>query len=506
MSQSFLFYDLETWGTDPRRTRIAQFAAIRTDAELRELGEPIEFLVRPADDLLPSPGASLVTGLAPQDAVGGLSEAEAFARIADEMSRPGTCTLGYNSLRFDDEFIRHGLFRNFHDPYEREWRNGNCRWDLLDVMRLAHALRPEGLQWPQRDDGATSFRLEHLAEANGVRIGDAHEALSDVRALIGLARLFRTAQPRLWEYALALRDKRQVAGMLDPIAMTPVLHVSQRYPASRLCAAAVLPLAIHPQVGNRMIVYDLDRDPDDLLALDADAIADRVYVRSADLPEGVSRVPLKEIHTNRCPALVQWNHLRDGDFARLGIDRDAAEARAARIRAQGPLIAEKVRRVFGRERDGRDRPDVDAGLYDGFVGDGDKARMARVRATPPDQLGTVDFGFQDPRLGELLFRYRARNWPDTLDTAERQRWDDYRRRRLHADSGLSECTFDDYFADIARLRNEAPGDGRRQALLDRLQAWGHALATGLTDAPPRAGDDGDAFDLAGGPGHRHLLP
>src|SRR5690606_1552835 len=220
MSASFLFYDLETWGTDPRRTRIAQFAAIRTGPDLEAWGEPVEFLVRPADDLLPSPGASLVTGLAPQDALRtGLTEAEAFARIIDELGRPGTCTLGYNSLRFDDEFIRHGLFRNFHDPYEREWRNGNCRWDLLDVMRLAHALRPEGIAWPAREDGATSFRLEHLAEANGVRIGDAHEALSDVRALIGLARLLRAAQPRLWAYALALRDKRHVAGMLDTVAM-----------------------------------------------------------------------------------------------------------------------------------------------------------------------------------------------------------------------------------------------------------------------------------------------
>ena len=502
MTDSFLFYDLETWGTDPRRTRIAQFAAIRTDADLVELGEPIEFLVRPADDLLPSPGASMVTGLAPQDALAGLSEAEAFARIADEMSRPGTCTLGYNSLRFDDEFVRHGLFRNFHDPYEREWRNGNCRWDLLDVMRLAHALRPEGIEWPRRDDGATSFRLEHLAEANGVRIGDAHEALSDVRALIGLARLFRTAQPRLWQYALALRDKRHVAGMLDPFAMTPLLHVSQRYPASRLCAAAVVPVAVHPQIGNRVIVYDLDSDPDELLALSPEAIAARLYVRSADLPEGVSRVPLKEVHTNRCPALVQWNHLRAADFERLGIDRAAAEARADRIRAHGPAIAEKVRRVFAREREAGERPDVDAALYDGFIGNGDKARMARVRATPPAQLGTTDYGFQDPRLAELLFRYRARNWPDTLDVEARLRWDGYRRRRLHADGGLSEHTFQTYFDDITRLRAESAGDAARQALLDRLEDWGRGLAAGLPPADNATAGNAEA----GGPGHPAPTP
>src|SRR5262245_56736367 len=215
MPASFLFYDLETFGADPRSTRIAQFAAIRTDAALREIEAPISIFVQPAADLLHSPTATVITGLAPQDAQAqGMTEAAAFALIFEEMSRPETCTLGYNALRFDDEFVRHGLFRNFYDPYEREWRGGNCRWDLLDVLRLAHALRPEGLIWPQREDGATSFKLEHLATANGVRIGDAHEALSDVRALIGLARKFKQAQPRLWDYALKLRDKRFAASLI----------------------------------------------------------------------------------------------------------------------------------------------------------------------------------------------------------------------------------------------------------------------------------------------------
>ena len=180
MTASFLFYDLDTFGADPRRSRIAQFAAIRTDEALNEVDEPISFFVQPADDLLPSPIATLITGIAPQDALrDGVNEAAAFARILDEMAKPETCSAGYNSLRFDDEFVRHGLYRNFHDAYEREWKAGNSRWDLLDALRLMHALRPEGIAWRQREDGAgTSFKLEHLAEDNGLRIGDAHEALS----------------------------------------------------------------------------------------------------------------------------------------------------------------------------------------------------------------------------------------------------------------------------------------------------------------------------------------
>jgi exodeoxyribonuclease-1 len=476
MTASFLFYDLETFGSDPRRSRIAQFAAIRTDESLREIDEPISFFVQPADDLLPSPAATLITGITPQQASrDGVSEAEAFARIFEEMARPQTCTLGYNSLRFDDEFVRNGLFRNFHDAYEREWKGGNCRWDLLDVMRLAHALRPDGIAWPRREDGATSFKLEHLALANGVRSGDAHEALSDVRALIGLARKLRDSQPKLWDYALRLRDKRQAAQLLDTVAMTPVLHVSQRYPAARLCAAAVVPLARHPRIDSRVIVFDLDSEPDVLLDLDVDTIAARLYLRADQLPEGQARIPLKEVHLNRCPALVAWDHLREADFDRLGIDHAQAEARAARLRAAGPALAEKIRRVYAVEREQRGPADVDASLYDGFVGDGDKRRCLEVRSTPPQALAGRDFGFADPRLPELLFRYRARNWPQTLDADEHRRWNDWRRQRLLPGSGLADPDLGGFEAELTALREQYAGDPAKLALLQALDDWRAAL-------------------------------
>ena len=479
MPASFLFYDLETFGSDPRTSRIAQFAATRTDVDLRQVDEPVSLFVRPADDLLPSPAATLVTGITPQRALReGVNEAEAFARIFEEMARPETCTLGYNSLRFDDEFVRAGFFRNFFDPYEREWRGGNCRWDLLDVMRLAHALRPDGIVWPFREDGSASFRLEHLAMANGVREGDAHEALSDVRALIGLARLLKTAQPRLWEYALKLRDKRFAAQMLDVARMQPVLHVSQRFPASRLCSAPVLPLARHPHVDSRMIVFDLAQDPEALLALSPEDIADRLYVSAADLPEGVERIALKEVHLNRCPVLVAWEHLRGEDFERLGIDVARSERHAERLRAAGPALAEKVRQVFALRRE-RVPGDVDGSLYDGFIGDGDRRKFAAVRSIPPHMLGHHDFGFQDPRLPELLFRYRARNWPDSLSVAERAHWDDYRRLRLSRDSGLSEYGFDSFHVELSALRTAHAGDGGKLALLDQIEAWARDLQASL---------------------------
>jgi exodeoxyribonuclease-1 len=288
----------------------------------------------------------------------------------------------------------------------------------------------------------------------------------------------RQAQPRLWDYALQLRDKRFAARLLDVTAMQPVLHVSQRYPASRLCAAPVLPLARHPRIDNRVVVFDLESDPAALLALAPDEIADRLYTPAADLPDGEQRIPLKEVHLNRAPALVAWSHLRPADMDRLGIDPVRCERHAEVLREAGPALAEKVRQVFAGERQFTPS-DVDASLYDAFLADADKRRFTEVRTTPPALLGQRDFGFRDARLPELLFRYRARNWPGSLSPAERQRWDDYRRQRLATDSGMSEYSFASFDAELAELRMTHAADADRLALLDRIQQWRQDLQAGL---------------------------
>jgi len=473
---SFFWYDLETFGQDPRRTRIAQFAGIRTDEDLNPIGEPLVLHCKPADDLLPSPEATLITGITPQHAQRvGISEAELIGHVLDEFAVPQTCVVGYNSLRFDDEFIRYTLYRNFHDPYEREWRGGNSRWDLIDLFRLTHALRPEGLVWPTREDGTPTFKLTSLSAANGVGHEHAHDALSDVQALMDLARKLKHAQPRLFDYYLGLRDKRRAGALLDVVQMTPVLHVSGRYSAAHGNAALVAPICRHPQIDSRVIVFDLDADPEALLTLDPDAIADRLYTPTKDLPEGTSRIPLKEIHLNRCPALIALDHLRLDELSRLRIDRDLALRRAGALRIADGLAA-KVRQVYARPRDGR-IADPDAALYDGFVPDHDRKLFPRIRSAAPAALPAFAAQFEDPRLQELVFRYQARNWPESLDAAQQTRWNAYRHTRLDSDIGLSEYSFETYADSIAKLRAKHPEDGRAQALLDALEDWGNTIAT-----------------------------
>ena len=470
---SFFWHDYETWGTDPRRDRAAQFAGLRTDLDLNPLGEPLVIHAAPADDLLPQPEACLVTGITPQRARReGICEADFFAAIHQEMMRPGTCSLGYNSIRFDDEFTRYGLYRNFFDPYEREWRHGNSRWDIIDMVRLAHALRPEGIQWPQVD-GVTSFRLEKLTAANGIEHGDAHDALADVKATIALARLVKTHQPKLFEYVFEHRHKDALAPFFDLTRRQPVVHVSDKYPARLGCIAVVAPLAWHPTNRNGVLVYDLRSDPAQLLDLDLETLRERLYTPADQRPEGEERPPLKTVRINHAPVVVPLNTLTPEAREKWQLDAERERRHLDFIRRHARQIEGKITALFSEERFGP-AEDPDQALYDGFLSDQDRRLCEQVRRTAardPAALAGWQPPFEDPRLGELYFRYRARNWPQTLSAEERARWDAYRRRRLTEPEGGSSITLDDYRARLARLAVDPGLDPDRRAVVSELLDW-----------------------------------
>ena len=473
-ADTFFWHDYETSGTDPFRDRIWQFAGIRTDLNLDPVGDSVSIMCKPSHDNLPHPEACLVTGITPQQAEReGMNEAEFAAAVHEQLGQPGTCGVGYNSLRFDDNFTRNLLYRNFYDPYAREWQDGNSRWDIIDLARMCHALRPADIQWPLRDDGAPSFRLEDLAAANKLDHRRAHDALSDVETTIALARLLKTRQPRLWDWYLRLRNKRVAADLLDIPGRTPVLHVSAKYPASRGCTTLVAPLAQHPARSGEIIVYDLSVDPTELLSLDADDIVDRVFTARDDLPEGVDRVALRTVRTNRSPALAPMSVLKGVDTDRIGLDVDTCLRHAARLRAI-PDLAGKVRQVYAAQRDMGKAADPELAIYDGFLPNADKPLLQQVRGTPPEELAEAAIAFRDPRYATLLFRYRARNWPHTLDPDEAREWHDFARQRLGTRSEATSLCLTDYFATLTALRETRPASD--SALLDRLQAWGMSLA------------------------------
>lgn len=436
------WHDYETWGEVPAQDRPSQFAGVRTDENLNIVGEPLMIYCRPAPDSLPKPDACLITGLTPQLALAkGLPEYEFAAQIHAELSRLGTCGVGYNSIRFDDEVTRYMLYRNFYDPYEREWRNGNSRWDIIDVVRMTRALRPEGINWPNYEDGRPCFKLEMLTKANGLNHEAAHDALSDVYATIAMAKLIKTQQPKLFDYAYRLRDKRFVNSLIDIDGHKPLLHISSRFPSENGNAALMLPLAIHPTNKNSVIAYNLATSPKDLLGLSADELRERLFTRSEDLPAGVERIALKEIHLNKSPMILPPSMLDEPTAARLQIDRARLEQHWQELRNlsanEQVALQEKLYELYS-DIGYIEKTDPEQMLYSGFFDEADKKLMAQVRRSSPAELATKTFAFKDARLIELLFRYRARNFPETLSSLEYQKWRSFcHLRRTDASTGAS---------------------------------------------------------------------
>src|SRR5471030_88415 len=475
VTSSIFWYDYETTGINPRNDRALQVAGIRTDAELNEIAAPVNIYCQPSDDILPHPAACVITGITPATlAEKGLCEADFMTRVHAELSAPGTCGAGYNTLRFDDEVTRYSLYRNFFDPYAREWQGGNSRWDLIDVVRTAYALRPEGIVWPE-EEGRVTLKLERLTAANGIEHGQAHDALSDVRATIALARLVRDRQPKLYDYLFQLRSKQKVQEQIR--LLQPLVHISGRFSAARSYLGVVLPLAWHPQNRNALIVCDLHLDHAPLLELDVDTLRRRLYARREDLAEGELPVPLKLLHINRCPVVAPLKVLRPQDQERLQLDMVGYQARVQQLSEGQELWQDKLKGIYGPE-DFSSSQDPEQQLYDGFIGDRDRRLCEQVRAADPAQLAQQQWPFDDERLPELLFRYRARNFPDTLNFEEQERWRIFCQQRLSAPEWGAPNTLESFAEAATQLAISATSIQRE--VLNEWQNYVQALRKRLS--------------------------
>ena len=413
MKQEFFFYDLETSGLNPREDRIMQFAGQRTTLELEPVGEPVNILVKMTDDALPSPGAISVTGITPQmTLMDGIAEPEFCRLVTEEIFTPGTIAVGYNTVRFDDEFMRATLWRNFYDPYEWEWKDGRSRWDMLDVVRLTRALRPDGINWPVTEEGKATNRLELLTKCNGLSHEHAHDALSDVYATIAVARLIREKQPELYEFLFSVRGKREVARYVSLDNPRPLVYASGRYASEHNKTTVVVPLA--PGRNGNILVYDLRYNLDELLL--------------AEEPKLYPTV--KELCLNKCPAIAPLGVLEKCDgWARLGLTPETVKENW-RILREHPEFAGRMEAELAARPEFPPAIEPEAAIYEGFLNDRDRVKVAAVRNADTAKLSDFHPEFDDERLPELLLHYKGRQFPATLDAGEMEKWESYRQARL----------------------------------------------------------------------------
>lgn len=476
MAASFFFYDLETSGFNPKEARIMQFAGQRTDMELQPVGEPVNVLIKLAPDVLPDPDAILVTGITPQQTLSeGMTEAEFLRYFYDEVVQEDTTFLGFNSVRFDDEFMRYLHYRNFYDAYEWQWQGGCSRWDLLDVVRMTRALRPDGIEWPFAPDGRPANRLEYLTKLNKLDHFNAHDALSDVQATIAVARLIKDKQPELFGYLLNCRHKAVVKELV--MQAKPFVYTSGRYPGDCYHTTAAVLLATHPGQ-DAALVYDLRHDPTPFMAMSVDELVEAwKWKKDSTAP----RLPVKTLKYNRCPAVAPLGVIKaDDNQERLQLSLKTVEANWRTLQAGQDAFVAKVQQALARLDAARqqsqgelleDDLSVDGRLYDDFFDRHDKLLLQVVRAADPAELAADGFDFHDGRLASLLPLYKARNYPQTLSEEERAAWDGFCQRRLFA--GGSQSRTAKYFARLQAL--SATATDKQRYLLEELQLYGESI-------------------------------
>ncbi|WP_133471592.1 exodeoxyribonuclease I [Paraglaciecola marina] len=448
---SIYWHDYETWGANPQKDLPCQFAGIRTDLDLNIINEPLMIYSQIPNDCLPQPEACLITGITPQKSIlKGTTEKQFIDKIHDEFSKPSTCVAGYNNIRFDDEITRYTLYRNFYDPYAHEWKDGNSRWDIIDLVRACYALRPEGIEWPLNDKGLPSFRLEDLTKANGIEHQDAHDAMSDVYATIAMAKLIKQHHPKLFDYVFELKNKNKVLELMNFNQLTPLVHISSKISSEYGCCTWIVPVGVHPHNKNAIIVLNLALDPSPLFELSANEIKERLYTPTALLAEGEQRLPVKLVHINKCPILAPAKTLTTENAERLKIDRQQCLQNLQIIKDNVSLV-DKLTEVYDSKYSASD-VDPEHALYSGgFFSKNDKDLMQQIVTADAQGLTATDFPFEDERLHTLLFRYKARNFPETLTDTELQKWQRYREYKFFDNESKANIKMPEYMMELEEL-------------------------------------------------------
>ena len=432
---SILWYDFETFGINPKQDSPAQVAMIRTDLQLNIIADPINIFCKPSKLMIPSAQACLITGISPQIAASkGVEEHEFTRLIHQQMMQPNTCVAGYNSIRFDDEVSRFLFYRNLFDPYAREYKFSNSRWDILDVTRTCYALCPEGIEWPKKD-GVVSFKLDTLCPANNIFHENAHDAVSDVQATIEFAQLLRDKQPKLFNYMFNNRGKQQVAKLVQPQKLTPFVHVSGMISPKQGCLTVMIPLFTPPLNHNEIICWDLTKSPALLHGLTTEQIIERLYKKTQDMQEGEQRLGLKGISLNKCPVVAPRSVLTPARAERLGLDLEKIELHYQQIDIVAlrqqlmPVYQQKL--VYGQL-------EAAQALYDGFISNMDRKKLERCLSMSAAELANLPFKFESSRLHELLLLYRCKYYEDSLNEKDQAFWLEYQQQnKQRSDIGAS---------------------------------------------------------------------
>lgn len=455
--KSFLWYDYETFSRDKYNTRIASVAMMRTNLSFDVLEEPVVCFGKLGLDFLPSPRSCIIHGLSPQFVnTIGTTEDILISKVLEEFSKDGTIVVGYNSIQFDDEITRATLYRNLMDPHTGWAKN---RWDILKLVRATRDFKPETLvlEKTNSETGWTSFRLEDVAEQNGIEQIKAHDAINDVLATVGIAKQIKEKQPDLFEYYFNLRTPEQIAQFFSNESDNRIILFTDSTPINghKFNTRPLVPLHYEKRNGKleKVVCFDL----------------------SNEVPETINeetRNCLIELNIKKSPFIVRAKYSHDME-ARSGLKWETCIERRKRV-LDNPIFASLAGKKRKFEKTSND-PDVNIYEFPSFAA---KETMKNIVALPPEYRLKQHRPFHDgdEKFNEILFRHVARNYPDLLTDIDKQAWIRHCRSKI---TGIEDNTptteplyIHDYFSTIEELEVENKDSSELLELLSQLRKYG----------------------------------
>jgi exodeoxyribonuclease-1 len=479
-NETFYWHDYETFGLDSKKDRPSQFAGIRTDLDFNIIGDPLNIYCKPQLDMLPSPSACLVTGITPQQAEKeGVNENVFFDMIEKQLNTPNTCGIGYNSINFDDEFTRNGFYRNFINPYEREWSSGSSRWDMINIARVMVALDPNCIKVPLKEDGKPSFKLDELSVANGIDHHNAHDAMSDVYATIGLAKKLKESNPELFNSLYNQRLKRNVSSNIE--MGKPLLMADSYFGADNSFTEILYPIKINNANKNEMYCIKLSKNLDNLLELTPEEINQKFFKKSVDLQEGEERLPIHIIKINKCPVLLPTSVINKEISQRLNIDGQLCRDNILKLKPLSDSLGSNIE-IGLNMGIYPDENDVDLKIYDGFLSKEENNEAKKIKRTQISQLDNIEIHLgSESKLHEMFFRYKARNYFESLDEPEKNKWLAFSIKKLTNKDGHF-LTFKKYKEEL-ELLEETDLSPDQQNIVSELKKYGTILKNKLINNP-----------------------
>lgn len=449
MKKTYLFYDLETTGLNPCFDQVLQFAAIRTDLQLHEL-ERYEFQVKLNCDIILSPGAMITHRIGIDQSQTGISELAAITQIHQLLNTPGTISLGYNTLGFDDEFLRFSFYRNLLPPYTHQYAQQCSRMDLYPFTVMFHLFNPAVLSyWP-----SASLKLEHISTVNQLAQGQAHTAMVDVEATVALAKKFIQARD-MWDFLLGYFHKDTDLSRLSQLNMSEALLVDGKLGMKQNYIAPVLCLGQHAQYKNQTLWLRLDLD--NLRQTTVDKIAEHTYVIRKKPAENELLLPIKPRYLEKLSAERQQMMAAN----KLWLQQNP-ELFAAICDYHRHYIYPKVPSI-----------DADAALYElGFATPQEETLLKNFHRAAPTKKMAIANQFAHPIRKQQALRIMGRHFFSELSVQDQDLFNEYLQKALHSTAeqapvdyrGQRKLTLCAAMAELAILKN-SPLDPEQQILL-----------------------------------------